>query len=52
MSSPGMDDLEYLILELDTDHDFGRMKPPQGGKRLMEETIPAMSEEECMWHFR
>lgn len=52
MSNPGMDDLEYLISELDTDYDFGRIKPPQGGKRLTEDTILAMSEEECTWHFR
>ena len=52
MANPGMEDLECLIAELDDDSEPGRIKPPQGGRRLTEETILAMSEEECIWHFR
>jgi hypothetical protein len=53
MANPGWDDLEYLISELDDDSASpGRINPPQGGQRLTEETILAMTPEECIWHFR
>ena len=48
MANPGWDGLEYLISELDDDSSPRRIKSPQGGQRLTEETILAMSPEECI----
>jgi hypothetical protein len=48
---PNNEELLGALVEME-EQACGTIKPPQGGKRITEEVLKEMSEEECRWHFR